>query len=84
MEAFFVGCHQRVFRVFPDLASRLTGSVFFWFSLVAVPDDRLGNFEQLLKGEMLYFGRQVGACEIPDSTVRGRPVQGHVFGGVVA
>ena len=41
--------------------------------------DRLGNSEQMLQGEVLYLGKQVGACEIPDSTVRGRPVQGHVF-----
>ena len=43
--------------------------------------DRLGNSEQMLQGEVLYFGKQVGACQIPDSTVRGRPVQGHVFLG---
>ena len=54
---------------------------FLGFSLVAVSGDRLGNSEQMLQGEVLYFGRQVGACEIPDSTVRGRPVQGHVFLG---
>ena len=48
---------------------------------MAVSGGRSGNSEQMLKGEMLYFGRQVGVCEIPDSTVRGRPAQGHVFLG---
>ena len=62
-------------------ASPSEGNVFLGFSLVAVSGGRLGNSEQMLKGEMLYFGRQVGVCEIPDSTVRGRPAQGHVFLG---